>query len=132
MAARPKPTIMTLSEDAVERVRELMAKSESGESGLKIGVKKGGCAGMEYTMTYQEAAALGDEVIEQDGARVFVDPAAVLFLLGSKMDYEVSKFSAGFTFNNPNQLSACGGGESGNLASAGPRKFGFFPAPQWH
>lgn len=128
--ARTKPVILTLTAAAIERVRELMAKSDSGKSGLKIGVKKGGCAGMEYTMSYQDAAAPGDEVVEQQGARVFIDPAAILFLLGAEMDYAADKLSAGFTFNNPNQMSACGCGESVNLVAADAAKFGFLPTPQ--
>ena len=124
MSVRPKPVIMTLSEPAAARVRELMERSETGDAGLKIGVKKGGCAGMEYTMAYQDEPSRGDEVIEQDGARVFIDPAAVLFLLGARMDYQETTLSSGFTFDNPNQLSACGCGESVNLTAADPTKFG--------
>lgn len=124
MSARPKPVILTLTSAAEDRVRELMTKSENGTSGLKIGVKKGGCAGMEYTMSYQEEAGPGDEVVEQNGARVFIDPTAVLFLLGAQMDYEVQRLSAGFTFNNPNQMSACGCGESVNLVAGDATKFG--------
>lgn len=130
MTARPKPVILTLTEAAETRVRELMAKSQSGASGLKIGLKKGGCAGMEYTMSYQDEPSVGDEVIEQNGARVFIDPTAVLFLLGARMDYAVEKLSAGFTFNNPNQMSACGCGESVNLVAGDAAKFGFVPTAQ--
>jgi iron-sulfur cluster assembly protein len=93
----------------------MLADKGPGVAGLKIGVKKGGCAGMEYTMTWADAVKPGDEVIEKDGARVLVDPLAVLYLLGTEMDYQVDKLSAKFVFNNPNQKSACGCGESVEL-----------------
>ena len=118
MNVRPKPQIMTLTEAAAQRVRALMAAAEPPAEGIRIGVKKGGCAGMEYTMDYVRGPSPKDEVVEADGARVFVDPAAVLFLLGSRMGFEVTKFRAGFTFDNPNQVSACGCGESVDLRPA--------------
>ena len=86
--------------------------------GLKIGVKKGGCAGMEYTMTWATAAGKFDEVVEADGAKVIIDPAAVLYLIGTEMDYRTDTLASQFVFNNPNQKSACGCGESVNLAPA--------------
>jgi iron-sulfur cluster assembly protein len=106
---------MTLTEAAAGRIRTMLADKGPGVAGLKIGVKKGGCAGMEYTMTWADAVKPGDEVIEKDGARVLVDPLAVLYLLGTEMDYQVDKLSAKFVFNNPNQKSACGCGESVEL-----------------
>jgi iron-sulfur cluster assembly protein len=122
MTMRAKPQIMMLTEDAAQRVRELMAAAEPPAEGIRIGVKKGGCAGMEYTMDYVREPDPKDELVEADGARVFVDPAAVLFLLGSRMGFEVTKFRSGFTFANPNQVSACGCGESVDLRPAAPRE----------
>ena len=113
------PAVMTLSEAASARVRELMTNEDAPIAGVRIGVKKGGCAGMEYTMSGVAEPDPKDEIVEVDGARVFVDRTAVLFLLGSRMDYEVTKFRAGFTFQNPNQVSACGCGESVELRAAG-------------
>lgn len=115
---RPRPKVMTLTPKAAERVRQIMASKGPDIQGLKIGVKKGGCAGMEYTMTWAESVGKFDEVIEQDGARVIVDPQAVLYLLGTEMDYKTDKLSATFVFNNPNQQGACGCGESVNLVPA--------------
>jgi iron-sulfur cluster assembly protein len=113
---------MTLTPAAADRVRKLMASKGPSVAGLKIGVKKGGCAGMEYTMDWVEAVSKFDEVIEQDGARVIVDPQAVLFLLGTEMDWKVDKLSSQFVFNNPNQSSACGCGESVNLVPVSKEK----------
>ena len=110
---------MTLTDAAAARIREMLAEKGGASAGLKIGVKKGGCAGMEYTMTWADAVRPGDEVIEKDGARVLVDPMAVLYLLGTEMDYAVDKLSARFVFNNPNQKSACGCGESVELVPVG-------------
>lgn len=112
---RPRPKVMTMTPAAAERVRGLMAAKGASVAGLKIGVKKGGCAGMEYTLDWVETATRFDEIVEQDGARVIVDPMAVLYLLGTEMDWKVDKLSAQFVFNNPNQASACGCGESVNL-----------------
>jgi iron-sulfur cluster assembly protein len=116
---RPRPKVMTLTPRAAERVRSIMASKGPDIAGLKIGVKKGGCAGMEYTMTWTDSVSKFDEVVEQDGARVIVDPQAVLYLLGTEMDYKTDKLSATFVFNNPNQTGACGCGESVNLVPAG-------------
>jgi iron-sulfur cluster assembly protein len=115
---RPRPQVLTLTEAAVARVKAIMASKGAGDAGLKIGVKKGGCAGMEYTLDWAEAAGKFDEVVERDGARVIIDPQAVLYLLGTEMDYKVDKLAAQFVFNNPNQQSACGCGESVNLMPA--------------
>ena len=90
-----------------------------GVAGLKIGVKKGGCAGMEYTLTWADTVAKFDEVVEDGGARVIIDPAAVLYLLGTEMDWKVDKLASQFVFNNPNQKSACGCGESVEIVPAG-------------
>lgn len=115
---RARPKVMTLTPRAAERVRSIMVSKGPEVAGLKIGVKKGGCAGMEYTMTWADSVGRFDEVIEQDGARVIVDPQAVLYLLGTEMDYQTDKLSATFVFNNPNQTGACGCGESVNLVPA--------------
>lgn len=115
---RARPKVMTLTPRAAERVRAIMDAKGPEIAGLKIGVKKGGCAGMEYTMTWADSVGKFDEVVEQDGARVIVDPQAVLYLLGTEMDYKTDKLSAQFVFNNPNQTGACGCGESVNLVPA--------------
>ncbi len=112
---RPRPKVMTLTPAAAARVKAIMASKGPEVQGLKIGIKKGGCAGMEYTMSWADKVDRLDEVIEADGARVIIDPQAVLYLLGTEMDYKVDKLSAQFVFNNPNQKGACGCGESVNL-----------------
>jgi iron-sulfur cluster assembly protein len=114
--ARPK--VMTMTDAAVERIKAIIAQKGDAVAGLKIGVKKGGCAGMEYTMRWAEGVDKFDEVVEQDGARLIIDPGAILYLLGTEMDYKADKLSSGFVFNNPNQQSACGCGESVNLVPA--------------
>lgn len=109
---RELPKVMTLSDAAAERVREIIADADMPIAGLKIGVKNGGCAGMEYTLEYADTLEGVTDVIEDKGVKIVIDPKAVLFLLGTQMDYEESKLSSGFVFNNPNQTSACGCGES--------------------
>ena len=118
--ARPRPQVMRLSEAAAARIKELMAKSGRPIAGLRVGVKNGGCAGMEYTMEYVEQIAPSDEVVVGKGVKLVVDPKAVLFLLGTEMDWKVDKLSSQFVFNNPNQTSACGCGESVLLTPAKP------------
>lgn len=118
MASAGKFQVLTLTDAAAERVRELVENSDKNAIGLRVGIKKGGCAGMEYTMDLVEDAKAGDDVIEDKGARLFVDPSAVLFLLGTEMDFEVTKFRSGFVFKNPNEVSACGCGESVSLQAA--------------
>ena len=103
---------MRLSEAAASRIQDLIARSERPIAGIRVGVKNGGCAGMSYTMEYAEALDPRDEVVEDKGVRLLIDPKAVLFLLGTEMDYRIDKLSAGFVFINPNQTSACGCGES--------------------
>jgi iron-sulfur cluster assembly protein len=117
-AMRPRPKVMTLTETAAERVRDIMTRSERPVAGLRIGVKNGGCAGMEYTMEWAERQEALDEVVEDKGVKLFIDPKAVLFLLGTQMDYKVEQLKSGFVFNNPNQTSACGCGESVQLKPA--------------
>lgn len=123
---RERPKVMTMTPAAAARVKAIMAQKGDGVAGLKIAVKKGGCAGMEYAMSWAESIGKFDEVVEQDGARVIVDPQAVLYLLGTEMDYRTDKLSAGFVFNNPNQKSACGCGESVELAPASADKLAAF------
>jgi iron-sulfur cluster assembly protein len=110
---------MTLTAAAAERIKAIMADKGPEVVGLRVGVTKGGCAGMEYTLDWAEKREKFDEVIEREGAQVLIDPKAVLYLLGTEMDYKVEKLSAGFVFNNPNQKSACGCGESVNLVPVG-------------
>ena len=115
---RPRPKVLGLTDAAAARVKAIMASKGPEIVGLKIGVKKGGCAGMEYTMTWADNIGRFDEVVEEQGARVIVEPEAVLYLLGTEMDYKTDKLSSAFVFNNPNQKSACGCGESVNLEPA--------------
>jgi len=116
--ARARPKVVTLTDAAAERVKAIMARSETPVAGLRVGVKKGGCAGMEYTMEYAAEAGPHDEVIDEKGVRLLIDPSAILFLLGTEMDYRSDKLSSGFVFNNPNQTSACGCGESVEIRPA--------------
>jgi len=116
--SRPRPQVMRLSDAAASRIREIVANTPRPIVGVRVGVKNGGCAGMSYTMDYAERVEPNDEVIEDKGVRLLIDPKAVLFLLGTEMDYRVDKLSAQFVFNNPNQTSACGCGESVALTPA--------------
>ncbi len=116
--ARPKPQVMRLTEAAAARIKQVMAQADRPVAGVRVGVKNGGCAGMEYTMEYAESAAPTDEVVEDRGVKLLIDPKAVLFLLGTEMDYKTEKLSSQFVFKNPNQTSACGCGESVKLEPA--------------
>ena len=116
--ARPRPQVMRLSEAAAARIKELMAKSDRPIAGLRVGVKNGGCAGQSYTVEYAHEIRPTDEVVEDKGVKILVDPKAVLFLLGTEMDFQTTKLSSQFVFNNPNQTSACGCGESVQLKPA--------------
>jgi iron-sulfur cluster assembly protein len=118
MSDRKKPQVMTLTDAAAERIRALVASSGNEATGVRIGVKKGGCAGMEYTMSYAGTMAPHDEVVEDKGVCLLIDPTAVLFLLGTEMDYKTDRMTSGFVFNNPNQTGSCGCGESVSLAPA--------------
>lgn len=115
-APRPRPQILSLTDAAAARVRELMAKGEG--VGLRVGVKNGGCAGMEYTMEFAQEQKPFDEVVEDKGAKVLIEAKALMFLLGTQMDYKTSVLKSGFVFNNPNQTSACGCGESVEIKPA--------------
>jgi iron-sulfur cluster assembly protein len=117
-ARRPRPKVVTLTDRAAERVREIMAKAEKPYVGLRVGVKNGGCAGQEYVLEYAEAADPLDEVVEDKGVTILVEPKAVLFLIGTEIDYEVTKLSAKFVFRNPNETDACGCGESVTIEPA--------------
>ena len=116
--ARPRPQVMRLTDAAALRIKDVMARAEKPVAGVRVGVKNGGCAGMEYTMEYADVVKPTDEVVEDKGVKILVDPKAVLFLLGTEMDYKAEKLSAQFVFNNPNQTSACGCGESVQLTPA--------------
>ena len=115
---RPRPKVVTLTDRAAERVREIMANAEQSHSGLRVGVKNGGCAGQEYVLEYAEAAQPLDEVVEDKGVTILVEPKAVLFLIGSEIDYETTKLAAKFVFRNPNETDACGCGESVTIIPA--------------
>ena len=115
---RPRPQVMKLTEAAAQRVLELSKRADSEIVGLRVGVKNGGCAGQSYTVEYAHEIRPTDEVVEDKGVKILVDPKAVLFLLGTEMDYKVDKMQAQFVFNNPNQVSACGCGESVQLKPA--------------
>ncbi|HXQ13937.1 MAG TPA: iron-sulfur cluster assembly accessory protein [Caulobacteraceae bacterium] len=117
-ARRPRPKVVTLTDRAADRVKEIMARAEKPYVGLRVGVKNGGCAGQEYVLEYAEAAAALDEVVEDKGVTILVDPKAVLFLIGTEVDYEVNRLAAKFTFRNPNQTDACGCGESVTIEPA--------------
>ena len=104
--------IITLSDNAAQRIKEIMAKAESSAVGVRVGVKSGGCAGMSYIMEYTKEINPNDEVIEDKGVKVFIDSAAVMYLLGTEMDYKKEQFSSSFVFNNPNETERCGCGES--------------------
>ena len=116
--ARPRPQVMRLTDAAAARIKDVMARAEQSVVGVRVGVKNGGCAGMEYTMEYAGEVRPTDEVVEDKGVKILVDPKAVLFLLGTEMDFRTEKLSAQFVFNNPNQTSACGCGESVQLKPA--------------
>ncbi len=115
---RPRPKAVSLTEAAAERVRDIMAKAEKPFVGLRVGVKNGGCAGQEYTFAYAETIEPLDEVVEDKGVTILIDPKAILFLIGSEIDYETTKLASKFVFRNPNQTDACGCGESVTIIPA--------------
>ena len=117
---RPRPQVISLTDAAADRIKYVMANATKPVVGVRVGVKNGGCAGMTYTMEYAEEVAKSDEVVEDKGVRVLIDPKAVLFLLGTEMDFQTTKMSSQFVFNNPNQTSACGCGESVAITPAKP------------
>ena len=118
MTIQTRSQVMRLTEAAAERLRALAASAGKDMAGVRIGVKNGGCAGMEYTMSYAAERGAHDELIEDKGVKLLIDPTAVMFLLGTEMDYCTDQMRSGFVFNNPNQTSACGCGESVALKPA--------------
>ena len=104
--------IIKLSDNAAERIKQIMSKAENSAIGVRVGVKSGGCAGMSYVMEYSKELNPTDEIIEDKGVKVFIDSAAVMYLLGTEMDYKKEEFSSSFVFNNPNETERCGCGES--------------------
>ena len=104
--------IIKLSDNAASRIKEMMAKAEKDSIGVRVGVKSGGCAGMSYVMEYAKKINPNDEVIEDKGVKVFIDPGAIMYLLGTEMDYKKEEFSSSFIFKNPNETERCGCGES--------------------
>ena len=115
---RPRPKALTLTDAAAARVRDIMATAERPYVALRVGVKNGGCAGQEYTFAYAEAVEPMDEVVEDKGVTILIDPKAILFLIGSEIDYETTKLASKFVFRNPNQTDACGCGESVTIIPA--------------
>ena len=115
---RPRPQVMRLTDAAAERIKSVMAKADRPIAAVRVGVKNGGCAGQSYTVEYAHDVRPTDEVVEDKGVKILVDPKAVLFLLGTEMDYKADKLQAQFIFNNPNQIGACGCGESVQLKPA--------------
>lgn len=114
--------VMSLTDAAADRIKAIIADAERPIAGLRVGVKNGGCAGMSYTMEYAEDRRPGEDMVEDRGVKVFVDPKALLFLLGTQMDFQTSKLASQFVFNNPNQTSACGCGESVAITPVGPER----------
>ena len=109
---RPRPQVMKLTDAAAQRITELTKRADSEIVGLRVGIKNGGCAGQSYTVEYAHEIRPTDEVVEDKGVKILIDAKAVLFLLGTEMDYQASPLKSGFVFRNPNQTSACGCGES--------------------
>ena len=117
---RPRPKVVSLTEAAAARVREIMQGADKAYAGLRVGVKNGGCAGQEYVLSYAEAPEPLDEVVEDKGVTIFVEPKSILFLIGSEIDYETSRLASRFVFRNPNETDACGCGESVTISPASP------------
>ncbi|MGZ5803678.1 MAG: HesB/IscA family protein [Xanthobacteraceae bacterium] len=117
-APRPRPQVRRLTEVAASQIKSILARTDKPVAGVRVGVKNGGCAGMSYTMEYASDVNPRDEVVEDKGVKLLIDPKAVLFLLGTEMDYKVDKLTSGFVFNNPNQTAACGCGESVSITPA--------------
>ena len=115
---RPRPKAVTLTDAAAARVREIMDNAEKDYVGLRVGVKNSGCAGQEYTFAYAEETLPLDEVVEDKGVTILIEPKAVLFLIGSEIDYETTKLASKFVFRNPNETDACGCGESVTIIPA--------------
>ncbi len=118
MAGLERPKVVTLTEMAADRVKSIMSSADNDYIGVRVGVKNGGCAGMSYTMEYADTQDPLDEIVEDKGVKILIEAKAVLFLLGTEMDYQEGKLSSGFVFNNPNQTDACGCGESVSITPA--------------
>jgi len=116
---RERPKVVTLTEAAAARVREIMDRAEKPYAGLRVGVKNGGCAGQEYVLEYAETSDPLDEIVEDKGVKILIEPKAVLFLVGSQIDYETTRLASKFVFHNPNETDACGCGESVTIVPAG-------------
>jgi len=112
--------VLSLTDRAADQIKAIMAEADKPVAGLRVGVRNGGCAGMTYTMEYAEGRKPGEDVVEDRGVQVFIDPKAVLFLLGTEMDFTTTKLASQFVFNNPNQTSACGCGESVAITPVSP------------
>ena len=108
--------VIKLSDNAAERIKLIMSKAEQSAVGVRVGVKSGGCAGMSYVMEYAKEIKPDEEIIEEKGVKVFIDPKAIIYLLGTEMDYKKEKFSSQFVFKNPNETERCGCGESFKIA----------------
>ena len=108
---KPMTQVIKLSDKAADRIKEILSENKNS-LGVRIGVKSGGCAGMSYIMEYAKTQQPNDELIEDKGVKVFIDPSAIMYLLGTEMDYKVEEFSSSFVFNNPNETERCGCGES--------------------
>jgi iron-sulfur cluster assembly protein len=115
---RERPKAVKLTDAAAARIRDIMADADGKYLGVRVGVTNGGCAGMSYTMDYAEGVKPLDEVVEDKGVKIFIDPKAILFLIGTEMDFVTEKLGARFVFNNPNQTAACGCGESVSITPA--------------
>ncbi len=115
---RPRPKVVSLTDAAAARVKAIMDRAEKPYAGLRVGVKNGGCAGQEYLLEYAEAPNPLDEVVEDKGVRILVDPKAILFLVGTEIDYETTRLASKFVFRNPNETDACGCGESVTIVPA--------------
>lgn len=116
--AAMRPTVLNVTEAAAARIRDIVTHAEKPALGVRVSISKGGCAGMSYQMDLAHEIARGDEVVDTNGVKVLIDPKAILYLLGSEMDFVVDKLSARFVFRNPNEVSSCGCGESVSLAPA--------------
>jgi len=115
---RPRPKVVTLTDAAAARVKEIMARADKPYAGLRVGVKNGGCAGSEYVFEYAAERGPMDEVVEDKDVTILIEPKAVLFLIGTEIDYEITKLSSKFVFHNPNETDACGCGESVTIQPA--------------
>ena len=124
-----KPKILTLTDAAAERIKQIITAAGKPVAGVRVGIKNAGCVGMEYTLGFVETAVPNDDVVEDKGAKLFIDPKAILFLLGTTMDYQVDRLSSGFVFDNPNQTDACGCGESVAITPASQAQLDAFDKP---